>query len=557
MARNRRNFLESFHQATGGMLNFYAKSTLRTKLLLLVCTVVIIPIAMENIHVFRLIDREYYFMAGQQADNVASIAAVSPQVFAALLLQDERTFAEMENYLITLTEISQVNFIVVIKMDGIRLYHPDKDKIGKMVVGGDADGVLLGKSYISSARGTLGFSQRAFRPIYSEDGVQIGAAIVGIMSDKIRGMIERVNRPMRYYLLFSMLFGLLLAFFIAGSVRRILFGLEPIQIAEQLEERNTILRTVREGVIAVNREGRLSLINEAAKNILHRAGIDGDLLGKSAEEAIPSTRLVDIMESGRPEFDSEQDINGITILTNRRPLEVHGEIVGAMATFRDMTEIRRLAENLTGVYNYADALRSQSHEMRNKLHAIYGMLNSGHHEELKKYLELLIGTRLREEQTLYGNIKDPIIAGFLASKYSRAREAGVHLDMEIRGVLHPIIKPEVTHAVVTILGNLIDNGLDAVQGVAYKNLSLSIEINEHGLLIKVRDTGCGMTREEASRVFNRGYSTKGESRGIGLYLVLMSVDEMDGRIELATTRGKGTEFAVSLPLPERREVHNG
>ncbi|WP_392560668.1 hypothetical protein [Orbus mooreae] len=64
------------------------------------------------------------------------------------------------------TSLSQAEFITIFDMNGIRFSHPDQDKIGQMIVGGDGDRVLKGESYISTAKGTLGLSIRAFRPIF-------------------------------------------------------------------------------------------------------------------------------------------------------------------------------------------------------------------------------------------------------------------------------------------------------------------------------------------------------------------------------------------------------
>lgn len=193
------------------------------------------------------------------------------------------------------------------------------------------------------------------------------------------------------------------------------------------------------------------------------------------------------MITGIAEYDSEQNINGITILTSRILLFVRGQLVGAIACFRDMTEVRQLAENLTGVNRYVDALRNQPHEFNNKLHVIYGLTLN----------------------------EDPVIAGFLNSKFSRTRELDVELQFHISGVLSAINDSRITYGLVTILGNLIDNSLDAVQFVDNKQIIVHITISDLWFNIEILDNGSGVLSEDTQRIFSKGYSTKGDNRGFG------------------------------------------
>lgn len=534
------------------MRMFFHRLKLQTKIVLLTCFIFALAITAENLNFINIVNNGFYATAVNRAENVADIAATSPIIIDALLDPSAKNMAEIQNYTLMLSKIAQVEFVVVINMKGIRQSHPHTYKIGKHIEGSDTDNVLYGQSYISTAKGTLGASLRVFRPIYAADGSQIGGLVVGIMTETIDLMVSKANRDIIWSLLFVLSLGIVLAMLLANSVKRILHGLEPNEIANILEERNTILRTVRDGIIAINLQGDVTLINDEAKRILKISedDIGADLSPHQTHkvyEYIPNTRLDEIIKTGEAEYDCEQRINNAVILTNRAPLKVNGNIIGAIASFRDMTEIKQLAENLTGVNRYADALRSQSHEFLNKLHVIYGLLYNDNKKELLAYLEKIIGTQKEEEDIIYAPIKDPVIAGFLTSKFSRARELGVQLSFKIKGTLLPIENTTVTHGLITILGNLIDNALDAVQPVEEKNIDILLTIDNECLVIEINDSGIGIDTELIPNMFVKGYSIKGEGRGIGLYLVLATVDELSGHIEVDSEVDMGLSICVSIP----------
>ncbi|WP_392559607.1 ATP-binding protein [Orbus mooreae] len=159
-----------------------------------------------------------------------------------------------------------------------------------------------------------------------------------------------------------------------------------------------------------------------------------------------------------------------------------------------------------------------------------------------------MGSNEKEYAQISQSIHDPIISAFLNSKFSRARELGVTLTFDLIGELQQITDSSVTHRLITILGNLIDNGLDAVQFLEDKKIAVQLNITKNDLIIQVKDNGNGISQEDSQKIFTKGYSTKGDNRGIGLYLVLASVNELNGHIELDQKVGLGTCFRIYLPL---------
>ncbi len=530
------------------LVSFFKHLPLRLQIIILVVVVLALPLIAANIQITRDIDDQIHDQAGEKAEEISNIIVSSPVVINGLKNLDAISLQEIQEYTQTIKKIAGVEFIVVIDMKGIRVSHPDTAKIGKPMVGGDEVRVLNGQTYISSAQGSLGLSLRAFKPIFDDKHQQVGAVVVGIMSSSIDQAVARVNQPIMSALTLALLIGIVLAVILANSIKKILFGLEPVAIARLLGERNAILESVREGIIAIDRESRLTVVNSEAKRILGMAGIHGDIIGEKVDKSIPHTRLSEVLRSGELEFDREQDLNGITILTNRVPLYADGVIVGAIATFRDMSEVSKLAEELTGVNRYVEALRSSAHEFLNKLHVINGLARSDNRQVLAEYLADIIDENQQELEFIDDAIKDPILAAFLTGKFSRARELGVDLFIDIDEVIPNISDPKVTHSLVTLLGNLIDNGLDAVQQAEIKELNIRFSLLNHMLEIEIDDTGPGMPVEKIAQMFQRGYSTKGKNRGIGLFLVSAALDKLNGTMDVSSNPGDGMNFLIRIPL---------
>jgi len=443
--------------------------------------------------------------------------------------------------------VSEVRFITVMDMNRIRKSHPDISQIGVPYGEGDVDPAFEGKENTSVNKGSLGLSLRAFVPVVAADGQQVGVVLVGIMLDSVQATIDSNRQGMYVAVGFGMLVGILGALLLAHRIKKIMFGLEPFAIAKLLKERSAMLQSVREGILAVDYEARVTIINEQAIRIFQQAGLESIPIGEKVDEYVPNTRLGNILQTGEAELDQEQDLNGITILTNRIPIIVDGEIVGVISTFRDKTELRQLAEKLTGVQIYAEALRSQTHEFMNKLHVIIGMVRMGYYERLTSYVSQIATQYQVEVGYVVNKIKDPVLAGFLLGKLSLAREQGATMILSEDSFVPEPAKAEMVHEIITIVGNLIGNALDAIAESPAKSIWVHFSCDSDILTIEVSDTGHGITEEVQRHIFERGYSTKGTDHGLGLYLIMQSLARLGGGIQVISTLGKGAMFRVTLP----------
>lgn len=537
-----------FYSAIRGVINGMKKRkrlwNLWKTITLLVCTVVIFSLLVTDILISHNVERTTEDSQAEKAKTIAHIVANDSIVIDGLTGKADIT--AIQTYTNRILKNTGVQFIVVMDMNGIRKSHPNPQKIGHHFIGGDEGPALKGKEHISLAEGTLGISMRVFVPVFSETGEQLGAVAVGISADNVKERVKESRHIIYIGVGVGVLVGIIGAILLARHIKKSLFGLEPHRIAKILEERNTMLQSVKEGIIAVDKEANVTLINNEAKRLFKKSGLEEDFIGKDVELYMPNSRIKEVLQTGEVQLNEEQNIYGITIVTNRVPLYVKGEIVGAIATFRDKTEIRKLAEELTGIRLYAEALRAQSHEFMNKMHVVLGLTHMKQYEELQKYISGMVSEHQYEIGGIMKRIKSPVFAGFLLGKLSYAREKNIKLIISEDSYMPEIEDESITHELITIVGNLIDNALEAVANCEKKQVEIEIQYGDT-LIITVQDTGKGIQEEEIGALFMKGYSTKGDNRGYGLYLVTESIQRINGEIHVYSLVGKGTTITIEIP----------
>ncbi len=511
---------------------------------LLVCTVVIFSLLVTDILISHNVERATEDSQAEKAKTIARIVANDSIVIDGLAGKVDTSLIQV--YTNKLLKSTDVQFIVVMDMNGIRKSHPNPQKIGQHFIGGDEGTALKGKEHVSLAEGTLGISMRVFVPVFSETGEQLGAVAVGISADNVKERVKESRYIMYIGVGVGVLVGIIGAILLARHIKKSLFGLEPHRIAKILEERNTMLLSVKEGIIAVDKEANVTLINNEAKRLFKKSGLEEDFIGKDVELYMPNSRIKEVLQTGEVQLNEEQNIYGITIVTNRVPLYVKGEIVGAIATFRDKTEIRKLAEELTGIRLYAEALRAQSHEFMNKMHVVLGLTHMKQYEELQKYVSSMVSEHQYEIGGVMKKIKSPVFAGFLLGKLSYAREKNIKLIIKEDSYLPEIYDERIIHELITIVGNLINNALDAVTNCEKKQVEVGIQYGDT-LIITVQDTGKGIKEDEIDALFIKGYSTKGDNRGYGLHLVKESIQRINGGIYVHSLLGTGTTITIEIP----------
>ena len=326
-----------------------------------------------------------------------------------------------------------------------------------------------------------------------------------------------------------------------------------------LAGRNIILNSVREGIININDQGIITVVNSEAKLLLKQADISDtdDLCGKSALDVLKHVPLRDIIKEGRSFADASIKFgNTVFVMTAVPLLGLDGgeKILGAVITFRKKSVVEEMANQLTGFKNYATALRAQTHEFMNKMHVIMGLIDMKAYDELKNYTKEIAYNRQSEVSYIVTRLKDITLSGFILGKISRSRELDIDFSLSDESELHGELDVPSVHDIVLIVGNLIENAFDALKNFDGERIvNLSILDFDKEIVIVVEDSGPGMSEETIKKIYHRGFSTKGDSgHGFGLFLAKQSVESLNGTISVESSPGEGTVFTVRLPV--KKEV---
>ncbi|WNQ12755.1 sensor histidine kinase [Paenibacillus aurantius] len=530
------------------------KLKLQTKLILLIGSLLSLVIVVLAFSFQRMWTTSHKEQIGATALNIAKTVAAMPDIRRAFQDPDP---ARLINPLVEPIRVETgAEFIVVGNRQGIRYSHPDPDRIGKDMVGGDNGPVFEGRSITSEAKGSLGLSLRGKTPVLDDNGNVIGVVSVGFLLEDINEQAVHYRNTVLLIAFLTLLGGTGGAILIARGVKKSILGLEPEEIGHLYQEKKAILESIREGILAVNRTGTITLANQTALQLL---GVpeNGTVTGRYILDVLPSSRLVEVIASGQAEFDQEMILGDEVVVVNRLPvLDEDHRVIGAVSSFRTKSELYRLNEELAQVKLYAGGLRAQTHEYSNKLYMISGLIQLGLYQEAID----LITRETDVHQNFIGFIMEEIpsrlLGGLLVGKFNRANELKVELVVDPESTFKDIPSSVNRFNLVTILGNLIDNAMEAVLEQEEGRRRVTVFLTDLGedLIVEVEDTGKGVPEEAGERIFVSGFSTKeGGNRGLGLALVKQAAEQLNGYVTYASGEQGGTVFTVVVPKQGRRK----
>ena len=521
-------------------------TSLKTRMILLVCLLVLSLTLVAGGMYTAMIGEILEEKIGKQALQVSQTVAQIPLVHQQIVKPHPE--GKLQKLAEEIRQQTGAEFIVIGNRDGIRFSHPKQDRLDKQMVGGDNAAALeRGESYVSRAVGTLGPSIRGKVPIFSKNGAIIGVVSVGYLLEDVRGIIQEQQIKVGVLIGILMMLGILGAVHISNHFKQKIFGLEPEQIARLFSERASIIESIREGIVAIDRDALVTVANRVAIESLGKHDED-ELIGQHIHKVLPGAKLSRVLDGGEQRFDQEFEVSGTMMILNTVPMLENGQITGAVASFRRKDELDILAKQLSQVKEYSDMLRAQTHEYSNKLHTIAGLIQIGHEKEALD----LIGKETAGYQGLIAFLAKavpfPVLAAFIIGKYNHAQELRIAFEIDPESQLTDVPGELSREKLVTILGNLIDNAFDAaLHGTNKPQVTLSMTDSGNDLVFEIGDSGLGIPDELAEKIFARGFTTKQEDRGHGLHLVMCALQDLGGEITLNDSELGGALFTAFIP----------
>ncbi|WP_411116412.1 ATP-binding protein [Streptomyces sp. 058-1L] len=501
--------------------------------------------------------------ATRQVRAAAVAVADSPSVREAILTPDPS--AVLQPYAEQVRRDTGIAFVTIMDTERVRWTHPDASLIGETFLG-HTEEALRGETFTETYTGTLGPSIRVVTPV--RDGKEIiGLVSAGITVDRVSSQVREQLGALALAAGGALALGGIGTYVINARLRRHTHGMNAAELSRLHDYHQATLHAVREGLLMLDGQRRIALINDAGRELL---GItpETEALGRTVDELALPAPLTGALLASEARVDELHLTADRVVVVNTRPV-VGGERRGTVVTLRDHTELQALTGELDSERGFTQALRSQAHEAANRLHTVVSLIELGRVEEAVDFAtaELELAQVLTDR--VVGAVEEPVLAALLLGKAAQANERGVELELAEDSLIDDGALPSslAQRDLVTILGNLIDNAVDAASegdsaaavpaqrtggtGAGRARVTVTALADDRELLLRVSDTGAGIGPEEADEVFRRGWSTHGAGRGLGLALVRQAAHRNGGSVELDRAPEGGARFTVRLPLGDR------
>lgn len=489
--------------------------------------------------------------------SVARITASQGEVIEAL--EHKTAEINIQEISLAIAKAANVDFVVVLDKELIRLSHPDADVIGQPFSNiPDAKRALEGESHFSTEDGVLGKGTRFFEPIKNKSGEIIGVVCIGLISKTIDTDISDAQSKLIYGLLLGLGVGVIGATYGAYRIKKILFNLEPYEIANLLYDKEVVENEITECILAINLEREVILLNKEASLLLKKIDSSFEIeLNKKIPDEIFETLFNATFEKREKSKDQTITLGDIEIIANMSPIFSNEIFSGGVVTFRNQSELTHLVQQLSGTEQYIDSLRAQTHEFMNKMQVIMGMIELKQYDQVTSYMQDLHKNYQSDVGYITDKIKSPAIAGYLLGKVNEAEEKKINFTIMPESYLPELKTDTDIHDLLQILGNILTNAFDAVTFKNDKQVFLLIKHEEEGqiIMLDVMDSGTGISEEIKHQIYDNRFSTKTHDRGYGLYLVKKIVVARKGIIEFSAVEDGGTHFYVEFPMIGEENDH--
>lgn len=521
-------------------------ATLAGQFLVLQLTVLLLVVAVASMVSVQQSDADFRDTRGARLRAAAESMANIPAV------RDPFLVGEVAERRASLTSYTQ-EVRTRVQASGVYLTAPDGVVLVSSDFGGRDRRIDLSSSSVQRLRTWTGDvddfgtpSIAAQVPIIDDGGDLVGIAMV---AEEYPTWAERARGVLPDLLTFA---GLGLGLGVAGSfllsrlIRRRTRGLEPAAIAALADQREALLHSIREGVVAVAADGTVTVLSDSARELI---ALQGEVEGRRVDELDLDPAVRDLLADHAEIRDHVVVLGDRVLVVNRNPVLEGGRPVASVTTLRDRTELLALQSELSARQSITNTLRAQTHEFHNQLHTISGLVQLGEYDEVSRLVGTLSRRRREISDAVLAHVEDPAVAALVIAKTSLAAERGIDLRVTDDSEL-PRLDPEASTDVGTVLGNLVDNAVDASVSVGGQVVEVALRLDGDTVRLAVADTGPGVPPEQVGEIFRRGWSTKAssaEGRGVGLALVQVVCERRGGAVTVRPGDGGGAVFEARLP----------
>lgn len=530
---------------------FKIRVNLLTQMTLLIIFVVFISTLLVSILFSTLLEDIVENHMGKQAMTVAKLAAQNPTIIQGF--NDEQPSKVIQPASEMIRHTTGADYVTIANHKGLRYSHPNPEYIGKPTATSNDAVLNEHKAIIYQGNGISGPAIKAKAPIWNDKGEVIGVSSVGFLVENVQDQLSNYKMKIIHLSLIPISVGIVWAIFIARRLKKLILGLEPEEISFLFQEREATLDAIRYATITINIEKQVTSMNKRARELFHDHQL---MVGKRIVNGHLEKLIKIVISTKEGQFNRKLLLGQQLYILDLSPILNHKDVRGIVLTIRTVSEIEQLTDEFSEIKAFSENMRAQNHEFLNKLNTIYGLLS------LKQYDRAMniISSEVRERQDiisfLMSSVKDPLIAACLLGKINRSKELQVILEIEQESNLDSSLKPEDSHHLVSVIGNVIDNAMEAARQKNKNKGKVKVSFTDLGneIIFDIEDNGPGIPHAMEDIIFTDGYTTKnGENHGIGLAIVKNSIGLLSGEIYIGRSNLGGARFTLVFPKDIKAE----
>ena len=326
--------------------------------------------------------------------------------------QNQRTFVASSVYLA--------------RPDGTIVAGTDPARVGERIDLTASDGArTAGPGPATSTTPGTG-SIAAQVPVIGNRGKVVGIAMVAEAYPSLADRLVEAAPDLLSFLALGLALGVAGSWLLARLIKRRTRGLEPAEIGALADQREALLHSIREGVVAVGNDGAVTVMSDSARELLD---LPDDVEGRQLADLPLAPNVREVLLDDSDVRDAVLMVGGRVVVLNRNRVIHDGRQVGTVATLRDRTELLSMQSELNARESVTRTLRAQTHEFSNQLHTISGLLQLEEYDEAGRVIGALTRRRAEISDAVTARVEDPSVAALLIAKVSLAAERGIDLRL--------------------------------------------------------------------------------------------------------------------------------